>query len=250
MAELASVGWKPSVADTGTIDFSPIGGVSGGPVVTVPSGSGNGADTSGSAFVHPVDIVPQLVPYIGWKGGGQDWDGEHRDAKRATVTFSYKLRWVGDRLTFEVSNTPADRNYVLYLVVEEFLPRSGQWLHTAIPVPVHGCLTYVPQSFFDREAAAFAEAGKAIADFYRRLPVDVDIGRPIPDPVFTVVRPGDLSSRRHIIEIVGREAEIGDRLRSLADSAPILEHGAAVGDRAGSLAHVDRDGSSSGFKSA
>ena len=37
----------------------------------------------------------------------------------------------------------------------ERLPGSGHLLHTAVPVPVNGLLTYVPQSFFDEEKAAW-----------------------------------------------------------------------------------------------
>jgi len=65
-----------------------------------------------------------------------------------------------------IKNNPEYRNYVIFVVVEERMPGTGQVIHTATPVPINGLLTYVPQKFFDDEAKAFAEAIRDIYEFH------------------------------------------------------------------------------------
>jgi hypothetical protein len=134
-----------------------------------------------------VDLIPELF----WKSGAQDWDGQHRDVKEASIAIDYELDWEADRLHVTLRNDPADRNYVVYLVLEEKFIGSGQIMHTALPIPVNGQLTYVPQKFFDDETAAIAKAARTIADFNRRYSVSRTPG-PI-DPVVGWLNPGDVS---------------------------------------------------------
>ncbi len=103
---------------------------------------------------------------IPWKNGESGWGGERRDGAAAVVTLGYSFTWSGEGFELRLTNTPSDRNYVVFLVVEETLS-SGTVLHTATPIPINGQLTYVPQTFFDQEHRAIAEKGKQIADFYK-----------------------------------------------------------------------------------
>ncbi len=82
-------------------------------------------------------------------------------------------------MTVTLRNHSADRNYVVYVVVEETLD-SGKVLHTAQRIPVIGQLTYVPQTFFDQEAAAIALLNKTMRDFNDRYVHSVGnvLGRP------------------------------------------------------------------------
>jgi hypothetical protein len=143
-----------------------------------------------------------LIPELFWKNGDQDWDGQHRDVQEATIKVDYKLDWEADRLYVTLHNDPADRDYVVYLVLEEKFIGTGQIMHTALPIPVNGQLTYVPQKFFNDESAAMAKAAKAIAEFNRRFSKSHQ-PRPI-DPIVGWLNPGDVS--RH--EVVARFLEV------------------------------------------
>jgi hypothetical protein len=138
-----------------------------------------------------------LIPELFWKSGEQDWDGQHRDVKEATIKIDYKVRWEADRLHVTLRNDPADRNYVVYLVLEEKFIGTGHIMHTALPLAVNGELVYVPQKFFDDEAAAIAKAAKTIAEFNRRFSESRQPG-PI-DPIVGWVNPGDVS-RPEVVE--------------------------------------------------
>ncbi len=110
--------------------------------------------------------------------------GLHRKEAKTEIELDYSFQWQGDRLTISLNNNrPLDRNYVVYVVVEETLD-SGVVLHTVERVPVVGQLTFVPQSYFDEERAAMARALKALRDFARSYTLSVsDIPRPgDPDP--------------------------------------------------------------------
>ncbi len=144
------------------------------------------------------DIIPSLF----WQSGEQTWEGQTRDPKEKTVEIEYTLKWVGDRLSLRLKNNPADRNYVVFLVLEETLS-TGHVLHTATPIPVNGQLTYVPQKYFDEESAAWARAAKAIADFNRRFSESHDLIDPNPpDPVLGWLRPGDLTTAASVQRFV------------------------------------------------
>ena len=66
-----------------------------------------------------------------------------------------------DQLSIVLKARPEDRNYVLYLVVEECLARSGKYLRPPIQIRFNGQLTYVPQSFFDAERCPASRIGGA-----------------------------------------------------------------------------------------
>lgn len=162
---------------------------------------GNGNGGRGQQIMSNDDLIgpsllykpsfSDLIPEIFWKSGAQDWDGQHRDVKQASVTIDYTLDWEADSLSVTLRNDPADRNYVVDLVLEEKFIGSGQIMHTALPIPVNGQLTYVPQKFFDDELAAIVKAAKAIADFNRRY---AESRRPGPiDPIIGWLNPAEVS---------------------------------------------------------
>src|SRR6266536_1869262 len=53
-------------------------------------------------------------------------DGEVRHVERRTAEISYSLRWHKDRMIVALDHRPEDRNYIVYVVVEERLglPRA------------------------------------------------------------------------------------------------------------------------------
>ena len=133
------------------------------------------------------------VPQLAFLDGSQNWEGEHREPKETDVTLTYHLTWDGDRMHIKLEADPTDRNYVVYIVIEEKLQGGkGNILHTAMPVPMNGQLTYVPQSFFDAEHAAIDKAAKTAAEFNRRFSQSATVGPS--DPVVGSLRPGDLAS--------------------------------------------------------
>jgi hypothetical protein len=108
-----------------------------------------------------------------WLDAAEPPAGQHRKPEESEVHLDYALNWQGDRMTISLTNNrPEDRNYVVYLVVEETLG-SGVVLHTTQRIPVTGQLTYVPQSFFDEEAEALGRLSKVLADFARRYAISV-----------------------------------------------------------------------------
>jgi hypothetical protein len=145
------------------------------------------ARTSDAAFENS-------IPRLSFLDGTPEWEGEHREPKETEVTVKWTLRWDADRLHIELEAVnPTDRNYIVYVVVEEKLQGGkGNVLHTAIPVPINGQLTYVPQSFFDAERAAIDKAAKAAGEFNRRYRVKTEVGPG--DPVVGWLRPGDLAT--------------------------------------------------------
>ncbi|RYG88740.1 MAG: hypothetical protein EON59_03545 [Alphaproteobacteria bacterium] len=124
---------------------------------------------------------------IGWLEGGELTKAQRRKARQTQIEVDYSLRWQGDRLRVTLENNRAtDRNYVVYVVVEETL-FSGQVLHTFEGIPVTGQLTYVPQSYFDEEMAALAAMAAFLRDFAKRYseslgPIDRPPGPGDPDP--------------------------------------------------------------------
>jgi hypothetical protein len=105
-------------------------------------------------------FAPAAVLGLGWEEGGQTWDGRHREMQETTVSIKVSLDWRGDSLYVAIENDSKDRNYVLFLVVEEKFGSVEEGdevpkvLHTAFRISVNGQLTHVPQSLFDEERAA------------------------------------------------------------------------------------------------
>ena len=127
-----------------------------------------------------------------WGDGEQDWEGQRREMRQADVSIKYSLQWKADRLLIRLENKPENRNYVVFLVVEETLFASNQVLHTAVPIQMNGQITYVPRKFFDDESAAIDRANKIILDFATRYAESGPVGPE--DPFFSRVNPGDLYS--------------------------------------------------------
>lgn len=155
----------------------------GGKPQPVPATPGNGLNpppgpSNGVVDFTTVGLELNLSDFIGWHDSKDPVNGQRRQVKKQKVMFEYKLRWVADRLQVTIrNNRPADRNYIVYVVVEETLG-SGEVLHTVVPVPVTGQLTYVPQEFFDREAEAREKVNKTFREFERRFSKSVQLQRP------------------------------------------------------------------------
>jgi hypothetical protein len=183
----------PHLPGSGGASAPPTGG--GGASTPPASGSGPGAiDHAGLFETHG------YIPELSWISDAQDWDGQHREMVRKTVRVEYILDWDGARLDLTVKGDPADRSYVVYVVVEEMLTGSGQVLHTAVKLPINGLLTYVPQAFFDEEFRANALTARAIYELMGRyIPSAGDIHPPGP---IGWTRPGDLVSSAAMQRIV------------------------------------------------
>jgi hypothetical protein len=147
-----------------------------------------------------------------WIDAVEPPDGKHRKAAESEVHLDYKLRWRGDRMTIALKNRPSDRNYVVYVVVEETLV-SGAVLHTTQRIPVIGQLTYVPQSYFDQEAEAVVRLAKTARDFVRRYAISVsDVpdrpGHPgDPDPVLRELELGGFTTPQALERVATRAAQ-------------------------------------------
>ena len=152
------------------------------------------APASGSSGPNPSPLVPRLgadvisqrdqvslLDLVGWIDAVEPPTGQHREAAKNLIHLDYKLRWEADQMTVTLRNQPADRNYVVYVVVEETLG-SGNVLHTAQRIPVIGQLTYVPQLFFDQEQAAIDLLDKTMRDFANRYARSVGGVPGIPHP--------------------------------------------------------------------
>jgi hypothetical protein len=138
-------------------------------------------------ILHSMDEVDLKAQHL-WGDMEKHFNGQRRHRQNATVRIHYKLEWKADSLIITLDGRPEDRNYLVYLVIEERLV-SDQFLHTAFPAQMNGQLTFVPQEFFDRETEAIIKAAQAIKDV---ISVHYgNIGRPRPpDPVETFLRPG------------------------------------------------------------
>jgi len=95
--------------------------------------------------------------------------GERRNVRREQVRLTYSLVWDGIDLNVIVEGNPADRNFDLFLVLEEkILSGTGKHvLHTPFLLPVTNQLTFVPQSFFRAEQDAIEQARRFWQDFNR-----------------------------------------------------------------------------------
>lgn len=97
---------------------------------------------------------------LGWEDGAQTWQGHHRETLETTIQMRVKLDWQGSNMRVSIENRPEDRNYIVFLVVEETFgsieadEQPPKVLHTAFPIAINGQLTFVPQSLFDQETEA------------------------------------------------------------------------------------------------
>jgi hypothetical protein len=148
----------------------------------------NPLQTSALTLADEVAIVDSYL----WRDSEQDWEGQRREIAESTVNIKYSLHWKADRLRVSLENLPEERNYVVFLVIEETFPVSGQVLHTALPVPMNGQLTYVPRKFFDDERAAIDKANRIILDVATDYAESGPVGPE--DPFIGNIRPGDLYS--------------------------------------------------------
>jgi hypothetical protein len=117
-----------------------------------------------------IDAIEEVsfADTIGWVEGAELAKAQRRGSKQSEIHVDYTLHWQADRLTVSLrNNRPEDRNYVVYVVVEEML-HSGRVLHTFEGIPVTGQVTYVPQSFFEEEFDAQVKAAKLLIGFAER----------------------------------------------------------------------------------
>jgi hypothetical protein len=107
----------------------------------------------------------------GWEEGAQTWKGFHREMKLATVEMRVRAEWRNSQLRVSIDNRLEDRNYIVFLVVEETFgfiepdETPPKVLHTAFPMAINGCLTYVPQSLFDEEKKARGKRDEFVHEF-------------------------------------------------------------------------------------
>ena len=158
---------------------------------------------------------------VGLQPGDQTWKGDRREWHTTQIEIAYDLYWKEDQLSISFKARPQDRNYVIYLVVEEKLASSQQWLRTPVRIEVNGQLTYVPQSFFDAEAKARKHVNDVIGHIERSYAISRQPGPS--DPVTNWIRPGTLNSveamreflqlaQRHAPELVAQAvAEVASR---------------------------------------
>ncbi|MDX2141705.1 MAG: hypothetical protein SF123_26695 [Chloroflexota bacterium] len=118
---------------------------------------------------------------------------QRRNVREATVSVKYQMEWNGpeSNLHITLENNPEDRNYSVFLVIEETLQTSvdSQWfngatMRTPFLFPVYGQLTHVPQTFFDAIENAKAHAQKILHDFSRDHTHFHDIPPWSPEPLF------------------------------------------------------------------
>ena len=177
-AEVAALSWLSD--DAGAT------GATGGPVMVPLSG------------FQSSDLFDEVAPHLAWDPGKKDWEGQRREPKEETVEIEYSASWEEDLLRVSLRNRPSDRNYIVYLVVEETL-MSGTIIHTATPVHVNGQLTYVPQSFFDREREAIEKFFGKVAEYNDRFSESQERS-PI-NPILTGIRPGDMLRPETVVRI-------------------------------------------------
>ncbi len=132
------------------------------------------------------------IPELAWqRPKSPPLDGQHRVVNQETVHVRYTLDWKRDDLQVTVWNQFSERNYVVYLVVEEEMRSSSNVLHTAVALPMDGLITRVPEKFFVKEASAHAKTARIIAGLIpKHIP---NAGEIVPDDGGVAwIRPGDL----------------------------------------------------------
>ncbi len=116
------------------------------------------------------DIGPGMVGdlAVAWRTAPPDIEGERRNLREESYTVDWSIRWEAERLIVTIEGSPEQRNCLLFLVVEERLKRSGQFLHTVFPVPLNTQMTSVPIEFFEKEKAASERANEALSGAARK----------------------------------------------------------------------------------
>jgi hypothetical protein len=139
-------------------------------------------------------VDASVVLGLGWEDGAQTWQGERREPAEATIKVKVKLDWQANRINLAIENRPEDRNYIIFLVLEETFgsvesdEQAPKVLHTAFPIAINGQLTFVPQALFDQEKKA-RERQKSFAEEYAITAV------PGPgDPINAMIHPGELTT--------------------------------------------------------
>jgi hypothetical protein len=136
--------------------------------------------------------------------------GQLRHIRREDIDISYEVDWRGDSLHVTVTGDPSQRNFFLFLVVEEKLkPRNpnSTILHSAYRVAVNNQTTLVPPSFFSEEEAAKERAAHVLGDLARRYVHVVPKVGP-GDPFTAAINQGDLSTldgQRRLLELAKQE---------------------------------------------
>jgi hypothetical protein len=174
------------------------------PAPAPPPAPGAGGQPWSSSLATSVEMG---VKAFGWDDGQQQWKGEKRDWTRTQVTLEYDLYWHRHQLSILLKARPQDRNYVVYLVVEEYLARSGQYLRTPVQIRFNGQLTYVPQSFFDAEQQAKNRANGILSRIEKNYTISRQPG-PL-DPVVGWLRPGareTIEGMREFLDAAERHA--------------------------------------------
>jgi len=127
----------------------------------VPAGSGApthaGLDIDLRIDDLTAEELPQIIIGLESAKDPPPWKGFHREADQRRVVMQVNATWQDGTLRVVIDNRPEDRNYVVWLVVEETFgsiepdEQPPKVLHSAFKIPVTGQLTYVPQSLFDEE---------------------------------------------------------------------------------------------------
>lgn len=130
----------------------------------------------------------------GWEEGAQTWKGSHREMVKTTVQMRVRAEWRNAQLRVVIDNRPQDRNYIVFLVIEETFGSKEpdetppKVLHTAFSVAINGCLTYVPQTFFDEEKKVRRKQEDLVHEF-------AVSERPMPgEPVFGSITLAELAT--------------------------------------------------------
>lgn len=140
-----------------------------------------------------VSSAASVVLGLGWDDGAQTV-GHHRETLETTVQMRVRLDWQGSNLRVAIENRPEDRNYIVFLVVEEKFgshesdEAQPSVLHTAFPIAINGQLTYVPQSLFDEETEA-SNKQRAFAQEYA-----VSVNPKPGEPVIGTISMGELAT--------------------------------------------------------
>jgi hypothetical protein len=181
------------------------------PLPKDPTEGESDGDTRVLDKVQWVDPLPGLA----WRAAASDADRSARHRERKYITIRWALDWEGDELTVTLQSDAAARSFVVFVVIEEELTRTRNVLHTAMPVPMDGLVSFVPKSFFEKEAEAVAAEARAIAT---EVAVDIpdlgDLRPPRPEELapFKVVNP--LVLRDEVATIRQQNAAVHDGLMS------------------------------------
>ncbi len=102
--------------------------------------------------------------------------GQRRNlAAGRPVSIAYRYAWDGARLDLHLEVPATSPNFDVYLVVEELIVRD-QRRHNAFLLPMVPQITYVPQSFLEREAEQSAKAQAFWTDLNRRYALSDRVG--------------------------------------------------------------------------